>query len=471
MNIPKNGRIAIIDDKFDHAKPLIEIFGKNRLPFVYYDGSQKNLPEEDTNFNDIRILFLDIYLTGDAHRTDKEIKSTLIPVLNRIISTDNYPYLLVYWSRHESEHGKLIQEIFENELKNKSPINYLSLNKSQYFKLNGDKTTLYNKRIPELFGRIEKAINKVPIYGHIMKWENIIHDAADRTVSEVFKIDPPSTWDKNSKFLFYKLANSFSGKQMGVLEGNAQIKSAFYSMNFVFNDSLEDLISKSSSLTVFDKLLQPRYENNEVLFSLNKKLLFSDDHADKYSPGILFEVSPKGGQDKHDYDNILSSWINRSLFYKKIEKEIKPELKNLKGKKRISKIKNLRGKKTKDLRDLIRKDFKKIEVNVTPLCDYVQGKLVYHRILPGLIINARHLQFINTTSEAIFISPEFKLPDSKQSEYYLFLLDFRYFNSLHKKSFEMEMKPILRIRQALLSEIQSKLSRHVNRQGILFLSE
>lgn len=54
----------------------------------------------------------------------------------------------------------------------------------------------------------------------------------------------------------------------------------------------------------------------------------------------------------------------------------------------------------------------------------------------------------------------------KQNEYF-FILDFRYFTSEK----EDEGESCIKLKQQVLAEILSKLSRHINRQGILYIDE
>ena len=54
--IPLNGRIAIVDDQIEQALPLMRVFAKNNIPYVFYKGTDFDyLPEKPEN--DIRILF------------------------------------------------------------------------------------------------------------------------------------------------------------------------------------------------------------------------------------------------------------------------------------------------------------------------------------------------------------------------------------------------------------------------------
>jgi len=466
MNIPINGRIAIVDDKFDHARPLMELFGKNQFPYLYYDGSAKNLPNPETN-NDIRILFLDIYLTGDASMSEQQIKSTLIPVIDRIISANNYPYMLIYWSRHEKEHGKLVASIFKNELKHKAPISFLSLQKTDYFELSGEKTDLHDEKIPELMSRINSAIATSPVYSYLMAWENLIHRSADLTLEEIFRINQTTTdWKLNSNYLFNKLGHSFAGKSYKNQNELEKIKSSFYSLNFVFTDSLEYSISSDYTLENPAPLKIEAPINPETVYSVNKKLLFADEVADMYLPGIIFK-----SKDNHNYGEILNFSIDRGKVLEEHEKNIYEKLKLIAEEVVLRKEKKkLEEGIINEFKEKVKGNYMCVEVNVTPICDYAQGKCIYFRIVPGILIDSRFSQYFNQRSEALFTSPPFK-PSSESKENYFLILDFRLFTSIPQSDFDEDMIPFLRIRQILLSEIQSKLSRHINRQGILFLEE
>ena len=105
MNLPLNGRIAIIDNELEQALPLMKVFAKNQMPYVFYKGDDISyLPGDDAMHNDIRLLFLDINLINSKTPTEKEVKSSLYSVIRRVISENNFPYSLIYWSRQEKEY-------------------------------------------------------------------------------------------------------------------------------------------------------------------------------------------------------------------------------------------------------------------------------------------------------------------------------------------------------------------------------
>ena len=109
--IPVNGRIAIVDDNINQALPLLREFSKHNIPYTYYKGDDyEYLPEQPEN--DIRILFLDLNLLSSRTQQPKEVKGALLPVLKRIVSPQNYPYILIVWSVQEKEYLPSLMELF-----------------------------------------------------------------------------------------------------------------------------------------------------------------------------------------------------------------------------------------------------------------------------------------------------------------------------------------------------------------------
>jgi hypothetical protein len=457
-NIPINGRIAIVDDQIKQATPLIHLFGKLQLPYVYYDGKVKNLPELGKACNDVRLLFLDVNLIDDTKRKDKELKSTLISVIDRIISEKNYPYLIILWSRQDNEYTGLIKEIFRTDkLKNKRPISFISANKQDYWDLNGNYINEAENPLTELFSKITEEINKFPVYGHLLNWENQIHFSADKTLEEIFKLGvSEDKWTIASNFVFYKLGLAYAGKTLKDSEAVEQIKSAFFSLNSVFIDSLEYSIGNNFKDNNYDKLEEIKVEDREILYTLNRKLLLSDDKEPFESPGLI--LKRKNDSEEADFQTLLNGCINRNIVKERIRLE-DPEITE-------NELKRQTDARSKALRTSIRNTWFKILLSVTPLCDFTQKKNVSTQMVRGIIIKSEYRECINTASESIFISPIFRTSHDNQDK--ILVLDFKHFISL-KTVPKTTLTPLFRIRPQLMAEIQSKLSRHMNRQGVLFL--
>lgn len=432
MFLPINGRVAIIDDQIKHAEPLMKALSKKQVPFTYFSGEFNFLPRDGENLNDIRILFLDINLIDDGEHSNKVIKGRLIPVLKSVISENNYPYVLIYWSRHQSELDKsLIEvEIFGNELKNRKPIAYLSAVKSDFFNLDGHITEEYDDKINGLFNKINLLISKYYAYSYLLNWENKVHLSADKTLEEIFSsYNKIENWEDNANYIFNKLGLSFSGSLYKSQNAERKIKSSYNALSIVFSDTLESSLNNCSIDNAKILSVSQNIKNFESVLNINKKLLISEEIEPIHYSGNVLEILDKK-LDK-EYENLLDTILQKT------------------------------SKKNEIITSWI-----KIWINVTPLCDTVQGKIVFHRLIRGVLVPKEFAKAF-FSNEAIYISPSFTFNNID----YTIVLDFRQFFTLPKLGKSKNRKSIFRIRQQILAEIQSKLARHINRQGVLFLIE
>jgi hypothetical protein len=460
MNLPINGRIAIIDDQILHAQPLIKVFSQKQLPHTYFSGEVQFLPTEDENLNDIRILFLDINLIDNGEHSNTVLKGRLFPVLNRVISKKNYPYIIIYWSRHET-HKKLIEDdIFGQELANRKPIGYLSAVKSDFFDLTGDPTPDFDENLAKLFEKINNLLSSIPSYRYLLNWENQVHKAADKTLQEVFSpFHAVADWSENANYIITTLGESYSGKtNFKSLDSEMKIKNAFQAFNSVFNDTIE----YSTSNDVVENAVELEFDNNiareEWKYSINKKLLLSiDKEPMEYSGAVSEDTNPKSDK---IFEYLLNNSFNRKVIEEKIRKDPANKTKN------DSEIDKLVNKGASTIRKEIRRNWKKIYLVVTPLCDFVQKKNYNNRVLKGMLIKSEYHNLMDDKSEAIFVSPKFKYTDG---ENYVIVLNFRYFFTSNDQKGIKYINPVFRVRHQLLAEIQSRLARHITRQGILFV--
>jgi hypothetical protein len=79
------------------------------------------------------------------------------------------------------------------------------------------------------------------------------------------------------------------------------------------------------------------------------------------------------------------------------------------------------------------------------------------------MIDAKYKDYTNSQSVACYVSPIFEYEHQKR----IMVLNFRYL--ITKDINEENIKPLFRLRNSILAEIQSKLARHINRQGFINL--
>lgn len=428
MNIPLNGRIAIVDDSIEQVQPLFKVLSKNQIPYVFYKGNDISyLPEENSRYNDIRLLFLDINLIDDtATPNTKNVKAVLYSVLKRVISPNNFPYVIIFWSRHQQELSEIVTDLFDNSLSDRKPIAFNFFVKSDFFPSFG---TEENVQDVNLLEEIKKIITSNFSYSYLVDWENKIHKSAEKTLEDVFSsYHNFSNWSSNADSIVSKLGISYLGKSYESEEPKTRIKGSFKALNVVFTDTLEKEINDKDVINPQELFLDNSVNVSDTVYCINKKLLFSEDCNPIFYSGTVIIVMPN--RYNKDFEEVLDSVLNNK-------------------------------QKTSD----IISSMKKIWVNVTPLCDSVQSKIKYNRIVKGLMIDAKFQKNWFFNNEAVFVSPVFNF----EGKNYFMILSFKHFFTIKNIGLSKKIRPVLRLRQHLLSEVQSKLARHVNRQGILYI--
>jgi|LSQX01.2.fsa_nt_gb hypothetical protein len=457
MNIPLNGRIAIIDDVYEQAEPLIRILSKNQMPYTFYKGvDSRYLPEENERINDIRLLFLDINLIDDtAVPNEKQMRSALVYSLERVLSANNFPYSIIYWSRHEEEHKALIEDIFENELNDRKPIIYKGFVKSDFFP---NFSTEEVENTIDIISEIEKIILEQEAYSLLLEWENLIHISTDLTLQELFSsYHKFEDWSNNANYIVCKLAKAYLEKHLANASSDEVVNASLQTLTVLFRDYLE------SSLRNRETNSQPTFAYDKAnieadIKKISSKLNLTRHVSDIKEPGCVLL-----------YATISEINLDKIIDFYKLKQESKDSL--LKLDPNIEE-KNLDKQSTKaafkarnQISEEIGKNGLNISIVVTPVCDYAQNNNVYDRIVQGLLIPKSESNYI-INNDALFIVPFDIIHDDQE---FRLVLDFRYFVTT---DLTLEnVSGLFRIRQELLSEIQSKLSRHINRQGILLIDE
>jgi hypothetical protein len=447
---PINGRVAIVDDQIEQVKFLIDDLSKHHIAFRVYDGKVENLPEEEVDGDDFRVLFLDLNLSGNKEISDKEMISTLYGVLNRLIPSNNYPYVLVYWSRHEDKRNLIESELFsKNLLGDKNPIAFISADKADYFDLDGNSKDVTSK----IYEQISKKLQDFPAYHALLEWENLIHKSADKTIQDIFKFEatPTDVWSKASLELLsrFLIANMGSKNAYACTDNQIKLKSSLNVLNNIFLDSLESQFIEKTFIDT--DILEGEKTNLIDISYINTKLLI-DQNNNQLSPGMVCCY-----EDQSNLKHLLNDLQNM----RKIQCHVQSEDEETWAKSSNTQ----RGKLISKHRETIRNKAKHITISVDPQCDFIQQKIKYQKFSEGALLLAKYAEFIDNSSEGIFISPSFKYDDDD----YVLVLSLKHLNSKDLPSGSLPFSLLFRVRQTVLSEIQSKLARFINRQGILFL--
>ncbi|SDY38809.1 hypothetical protein [Acinetobacter kyonggiensis] len=472
--LPINGRIILVDDKIDQVQPLMNYFSKNKIPFTYFDGKFENFPEE--GFDDIRILFLDINLFDDTVPSHQDFRA-LQPVVDKLISRVSHPYLLVLWTRDPDVFNNFKMEFFQNSpLKEKSPIDILTLEKSKFFSYSGE---VLDGDINDLEQELCSKLDNYPELQCILHWESMVHKVTNEIASIFFpKFGEYETWSEETKKMFTQFSKASLGKYFSDADASTRINSAFEVIHQVFMDELETQFYKAEKKLELENLDQTTAPN----FKINTKLLIQNhDHLSNDYPGSLISL------DNNDASAFFSSIIDQDQLKNAVCKNYNFSLKE--GDDRFNELSpSQQSKKCSAYKkDEITGYLQKVQLRIDPLCDYVQQKIQHSKCVDGILIPEIAYNLIDKRSEAIYISPIFEYQENNVA----LVVDFRTFQTkvVVKESTKLtggtvneqiqsmeavgeildEDKAIFRLRSALLADIQSKFARHANRQGLLYL--
>ena len=427
MILPSNGKVIIIDDQFKEVKPLIKALTQEGMPFLYFkDQGGDDLPDEP--IDDVRLVFLDLDhgLGGlGAIENIRYVQNRLY----KIIKPDT-PYILVIWSTHEDQYKQTLVNEFEGVFNSYKPIACCSLDK--FTLLNGPVESV----VSTIRSELKRSLNDFEAFNAFLLWESIVTKSCGEIVNGFTKIfELNNSWNDNLKAFFYRLALANVGKEkLGTIGHPEKLRLALLTITSALTDSIE----KNTKVEISKIQLNIEEKNanitKEHLISINTKLhLIESDFFEHFHPGNLYY------RDFTD-DKMLKDIVS-SRFGNNVQEII-------------------------DSKPII------IQVDVTPSCDYAQDK-GYSRLLTGIIINKSSYDEHKGKKDKNLKKKDYLYIDCPilniyDNDYYL-IFDFRHFKSMKQELVKTLYinNPKYRIRSQLLIDLQSSLSNHINRPGII----
>lgn len=476
MILPNNGKVVIIDDKYAEVMHLMQALVKEKMPYLFFtDQGGDDLPIINQPIDSVRLVFLDLDL-GIGGLGETEMIRIVQGRLERILKK-NTPYVLVIWSNHEDRLAKELFREFDNGFKEYKPIANCSLDKSVISKSSIN-------IVETIRDNLKKCLEPLKSFNVFLVWESIVNESSGRLTDNILSLYPPNKeWNDKTKFLLYKLAMAYSGKAVNSFPSEKQLRNALYTLTLTLTENIESSIDKVIGDSFKDLVSNKEQKIENFATTLNKLLLISDGNDDVTQPGNIFYPFDRIKQFRKDLDEKLEKQKKGiSHFTEEKHKEAlggiernyrsekqKNDEMEAKAKKMMNEITvaglNEDAYSNDQLKNEILANTILIELNITPLCDYAQEKAKLFRILPGVLIWSSYRQYLNINPSYIYTTDaDFRIG----GEDYLFLFDFRFLYSLDKKPLEFFIVKS-RIKQQLLSDIQVKLSAHVNRSGVLYI--
>lgn len=227
MPLPSSHKIVVIDDKPEEVASLIGTLSKNGIGVVYFTGQLEQLPIEP--LSGIRIIFSDIDLVESKDNKTKQ--SALLAVLQKVISPDNGPYIIVFWTKHSD----FIDDIkTEWDKLGYPPLKYLCIEKSSCKDEKGEFS------ISMIDQHIKEKVDTFQAFNFYLEWENILLQQGEKFVSKFHKLIPQDVnWSHNIYYLLYRLFHANTDKNSDTYKNEEQFIIACSIFNKSFNSELD----------------------------------------------------------------------------------------------------------------------------------------------------------------------------------------------------------------------------------------
>lgn len=357
------------------------------------------------------------------------------------------------------------------------------------------------KKITE---KLNEKLNGTNAFHLFTLWEGLISKSSGEIVNNFSTLHKKNKyWEENLKHSIYRMSKAQLGATVNEVSENELLKNALKTMNSTFIDSLENKLSTFadiSSTIRIDKgniLYLKEFEGIEYKIRLKR---------DKYSLFIDGVKMPVGNAKETPKINSIAGWGGNPLKNDNISNMVKeflsitPEINtkllldltppnsiqpgNVFKKEVVNwkRRRNLIGNYYDQSADIFKKDplgaftisndqlkkFIFIEIEVTPLCDYVNNKWRKSRLVSGILIPEEFNKNLVSGASSHYLYTE--IPSIKINNlHYRAILDFRLFKSIDIQQGRLTPPPLFRVRSELFADILSRLSSHASRVGIAFL--
>ncbi|MBL7858928.1 MAG: hypothetical protein JNM57_14655 [Cyclobacteriaceae bacterium] len=519
MILPENGSVVIIDDVPEEALPILKVLAKKCVSTTYYQGTS-DLPEKPNQ--SIRLLFLDLQLieTSNEHQIAKSVTG----ILDRLISKENGPYILVTWSKNYAKYGAVVEEEI-NKIKHLIPACVVSFNKRDCLEEKViplvDKELMLIKVFEMLEGRFEEddqesirksiesalsdefktefiakpdalqtiekhiseGLKKAGVFHLFVIWENLIKKSGAHTVQTVANtIDMTDLWEGNMRHVIKRLAAARTGRNK--ISDDLALRAAMATFTQSFSEEIESAVREfkfPEYVKLNSSFVIARHENGlsyeivevedqgKTKLHVNKNALKIGNLVSPESIATLSETVP--ADDKVSVKIITDAYvkipyiINTKLHLElSSTKELVPgniyKMTTLDAAKKKMYLETYFDKVPDDVTSI---DF--IELEVSPICDYAQTKWKKSRLISGIIF-PEALKLKGKDRDHLYkVHPAFLIDSIPRK----LIFDFHLFKSLDNK--DVELRNIwFRLKRELLIDITANLSGHVNRPGISFVA-
>lgn len=365
-----------------------------------------------------------------------------------------------------------------------------------------ERKNVVDDALKKITAKLEEKLKGTDVFHLFTLWENLVNRSAGEIVNSFSVLHGKNKyWEQNLKQSIYRMSKAQLGTTVNTVSENELLRNALKTMNGTFMDSLENKLSNATNISSTMKIDKKNIFYSSEFDGLEYKIKLTNNKYSLYIDGVRM---PQGNAKEAPAITSLQGWggsLERNSNIALIIKEfisitpdintkllfdiaaplsIQPgnvfEKKVLHWQRRRALIGNYYDKNANIFKknalggfEISNEELKKftfIEIEVTPLCDYVQNKWSKSRLVSGILIPEEFNKNVTTAGHYLYSEiPIIKL----NGLLYRPIIDFRLFKSVDIDRKPLTTPPLFRVRSELFADILSRLSSHANRVGIAYL--
>ncbi|MFC1564251.1 hypothetical protein ACFL6G_04905 [candidate division KSB1 bacterium] len=466
MQISNSGRIVVVDDKYeDEAKPLLSVLAKNEIPYLFYEGDLESLPANP--MKGIRFIFLDLDLKGSPKATGSDRVKTMASyaagVVIKLISPQNGPFVIIFWSNHSNdEDKKIIKLVLENCKKKKLiPISYFDMEKYAC------KDNKGNYKLEVISEKLKEKLKSVGAFRLYVEWENTINHSAKEFINDItLCFDFDSQWNEKTELLMYRLFKTYA-EHGDDFDSSEKMEAVYHILNRGYHGKLEAHTRKSKIeyLRFFDTFrISKKYFDNyfNKIEGLSRKYI-AENETETFSV-LNCELSKKN---KEKTVKDIDDYINNEIIGKKTIAKLNTALFITDENARYDVPGTVFLENDEKMKEIIQSSAIKNDnpdsqlcfLLLTPECDIAQRKAALHRVIFGILVSDNEKYELKKGDHLFKVGPLWY-----NDNIYFIMFNNQTITSLPIKSIE-NYSVIFSIKRDLFFDLQSKAANHVNRLG------
>lgn len=441
--LPRNGKVVIIDNKREEVEQLEDLLTQNGASYIFYDYNK--LRDKDIKkCSGIRLMFLDIRLE-DGTSDPKTLCTILASAIDKVVEKENGPYTIVLWTNEIS-----LKEQVEEFLLERLSIDETTV-PSCVCAL--DKKDFISEPETKLIEKLYEQLEEQHMMSFLFEWENNAMFISHKTIQLLLYGMSQKISNEELETLFTQIAClDYVGDKESATKNLVNVLSELMKDRYMEVFSEKELIKSLSNYwkVDFTKIEETEHLDVSLRAKLNTSLnLNIYDKGTEELPGKVYAVKKEDlpfDYNKFKESTLSKKWPNDNMF------------KFPEG-------------KTASI------TYTPIEVDITPHCDYAQGKNHMLRTLFGYKVaiekndcdgelrwlNGNYMKKIKKIINFgyTYISPEFMV----DNELCVFVLNTKYL-TIEPHGYESKYEYLFRFNSEILNEIRKLSAETISRIGI-----